>query len=142
MTKRITKISTVTWTKETDAPGSVYKVKVPHRPHWDGKDGDFPFDLTGCSDWERQQIVEAWRQAVVDATDLMETGIIWLERLYTPSEHPGVRATDITGAGGVIPTYYAARLGQRLVELRTAYDGFQHRLAIEARAKKGEEVKS
>ena len=129
MTKRITKFTKVTHTRNTDTPGVVHTILVPHPPRWDGD--EFPFDLTDATQWERQQVIEAWRQAVSDATDMMECAILWLGRLYTPTADPGARASDLTGAGGSVPTYNASRLSARLVQLRTAYDGYQHRLVVE-----------
>lgn len=106
---------------QTTARGVTYT--VPHLPF----ETTPPYDLSEATDWERQEIRNAWRDAQKGAREMMDCGILWIERL------DGLKlmhATHMDASGGGIPIYGAQKLTLALVKLNAKLDGMHHRIAM------------
>lgn len=107
-------------------------VKVVHTsPQSPGIEAVPPFDMTGATDWERQQLIMHWREACRAALAMMDCGQIHLGRLHDTDRSPGDRR--LTGGGGGMPVFVANQLVVALTALNGVYEGMTHRLAVAER---------
>lgn len=115
--------------QSVDADG--YTWTVPHLPSI----GDEPpYDLSGATNWERQEITSAWRAACREAEAMHRCAHVWLTDLLAPTRTDHVGDDHITGSGGALPIDAGVRLAEALHRLHHVHNGFRHRVAIASRA--------
>ena len=92
-----------------------------------------PYDLSGATNWERQEITQAWRDASRFSAICAQMGAYYNNMLtetggqFAPDGYVG----DLDMCGEFQPNFIASRFVVAATRLRHLMQGMQHRIAIE-----------